>query len=85
MGNVAHLKTKGDGRERITVDVEEFSERIGQTVADAETVGARMVLLVLGVAPDKHMDILETLEVTHPTRSRQYGAQLKVLLRGIAK
>jgi len=85
MGDVQTLQVKAIPREHITVQVEEFTAKLGEQLADAETMGARMAMLSVGAAPDKHMDVLETLETTRGIRSRQYAAIIQAAMRGIAK
>ena len=71
-------------REHITVPIEEFAEKLGVLIADAEDKGARGALLTLDAPMDKLSDYRETMEVSNAARARLYGAMVRLMLRGVA-
>jgi hypothetical protein len=84
MSNVSNLpRPNREPPEHITVPIDEFSEKLGGLLADAEDKAARLTMVALGVPPATQSDINETNEATHEVRARLYAAQLKVLMKGI--
>jgi hypothetical protein len=85
MTNISNLpRPEREPPEHITVPIEEFAEKLGGMLADAEDKAARLTLIALSVPAATQSDFNETNAATNAVRARLFAAHLKLMMKGIA-